>query len=157
MRRGRPRLNPEPVAQDAASPDAVAPSVKPARRRPRGDVNGMNMKLDAPERPGYVRRWVNDDRGQIAKAEFLAYDFVHDTGIKKDAEGTRIARRVGTKDGGEPLYAYLMETPVEEYRAGLEDKEKPLKAVDDAILSGQPAVGQVEKSYGSGSIDTTVR
>jgi hypothetical protein len=157
MRRGRPRLNPEPVAQDAASPDALSPPVKPARRRPRGNVSGMHLKLDAPQRLGYVRRWFHDDGNRLAQAQDLAYDFVHDTGIKSDAEGTRIARRVGTKANGEPLYDYLMETPVEEYRAGLEDKEAPLKAIDDAIREGQPGVGQVEKSYGSGSIDTTVR
>lgn len=156
MPRGRPRATLGVTEQ----PEATAEQTenKPRRRRPRGDVNGMHKKLDAPQRSGYVRRWVNDDdKGRIAQAENLAYDFVTETGIKSDAEGTRIARRVGTKDGGEPLYAYLMETPVEEYQAGLEDKEAPLKAVDDAIRSGRAAVGQVEASYGSGEIKTTVR
>jgi hypothetical protein len=33
----------------------------PARRRPRASTGGFSLKLDAEQRPGFVRRFVNGD------------------------------------------------------------------------------------------------
>ena len=128
-RRGRPpldRTNKDPMAGE------LAPSETAGRRR-RGKVGGHALKLSAPVRAGFVRRWVNDDDMRIAQAHDLAYDFVTDASAQTSDVGSRISRQVGTKANGEPLRAYLMETPDEEYRAGLIEKEAVSSQIDDAM------------------------
>ncbi len=149
-RRGRPPLTEtgNVLADNLAAPDA-------RKRRRRASVGGHTLKLQAPTRAGYVRRWVNDDGNRIANAEELAYDFVLDTSIQGTGEGSRVSRLVGTKANGEPLRAYLMETPKEEYRAGLADKEAVNRQIDEAITSGVDSTGQLapaSEQYGEGSI-----
>lgn len=129
----------------------------PAKRRKRGSVGGFKKKLDAPERKGYVRRWVNDDGNRLAEMGELAYDFVSDTSIKSSDAGSRISRLVGTKANGEPLRAYLMETPEKEYQAGVDEKEAQLKEIDEAMHrlvneQGQTATPSAEQ-YGQVSIN----
>jgi len=81
----------------------------------------------------WMHRWVNDNDMRIAQAGDLAYDFVTDPDAKSTDVGSRISRQVGTKANGEPLRAYLMETPDEEYRAGLAEKEAVTRQIDDAM------------------------
>lgn len=148
-RRGRP-----PHVATAEAP-AADPAAATARRRRRASVGGHNLKLEAPTRAGYVRRWVNDIGNRIAEAEQLAYDFVTDTSIQGTGEGSRVSRLVGTKPNGEPLRAYLMETPEEEFQAGAEDKEAVNRQIDDAITRGEDSTGQLgpkSEQYGEGSI-----
>lgn len=128
VRRGRP-----PVTDKSADDAFTAPNL-PGRRR-RASVGGHALKLKAPSRDGYVRRWVNDDANRLAEAQELAYDFVSDSAIQSTGEGSRVSRLVGTKANGEPLRAYLMETPVEEFQAGVSEKEAHLKEIDDAMLA----------------------
>lgn len=126
----------------------------PGRRR-RSRVGGHAFKLTAAERPGYVRRWVNDTNNRIAEAQELAYDFVSDPAIQSTGEGSRISRLVGTKANGEPLRAYLMETPVEEYRAGVAEKEAELRQIDEAMHGIVDETGQSAprgEQYGQVSI-----
>lgn len=110
------------------------------------------MKLAAPVREGYRRRWFNDVPGRLAEAEELAYTHVTEQGIKSDGPDSRIRRLVGTQASGQPLFAYLMETPEEEYRAGIQEREEAHRTVDDAIRAGRDATGQMKDSYGEGSI-----
>jgi hypothetical protein len=148
-RRGRPPLHDNPPVQVP-----TGETVSPGRRR-RASVGGHALKLTAPEKPGFVRRWMNDSGNRIAQAEDLAYEFVSDPSIKSTDEGSRVSRVVGTQANGEPLRAYLMETPVEEYRAGLEEKERHNSQIDEAIRSGVDSTGQLgpaTETYGQGSI-----
>jgi len=150
-RRGRPPQNraPEPVAGD------VTQDAAPARRR-RAPVSGPSLKLAASSRPGYHRHWFNDDKNRIADAHELAYEHVSDPSIQSSSSDTRISRLVGTKANGEPLRAFLMETPVEEYEAGLTEKEMQPRQIDEAIAAGRDSTGQMPPSsetYGHGSID----
>lgn len=147
-RRGRPPVN------QVGETQAEAP-VKAATRRRRASVGGHSLRLEAPSRPGFERRWFNDDGNRIATAEELAYSFVTDTSISGTGEGSRVSRLVGTKANGEPLRAYLMETPVEEYQAGLAEKEAHNRQIDDAITRGEDSTGQLApagEQYGAGSI-----
>lgn len=142
-RRGR-RTN-AAIAAEAAHNDAAATAVEtnaPTRRRKRADLNGQHLKLKAPERPGFHRRWFNDNPGRIAMAEELAYDFVSDTGIKSDSPDSRVRRLVGTQASGAPQYAYLMETPLSEYQAGIEEKEESHRTFEEAIRRGEDPLGQ---------------
>ena len=148
-RRGRP-----PLASSTDETGNVIADMTPKRRR-RASVGGHALKLQAPPRAGFVRRWFNDDGNRIADAEGLAYDFVTDVTIQGTGEGSRISRLVGTKANGEPLRAYLMETPEEEYRAGLDEKEGVNRQIDDAIMGGLDSTGQLappSEQYGQGSI-----
>lgn len=150
-RRGRPPMNGDTMTAEAAPIDSAAP----AKRRRRSSVGGHNLKLLAPGRAGFVRRWVNDDGNRIANAQELAYDFVTDQSIQTTDTGSRISRLVGTKANGEPLRAFLMETPEDEYRSGLDEKEAVNRQIDEAITRGVDSTGQLapsEEQYGEGSI-----
>lgn len=141
-RRGR-----RPASETAISNEGDTTAVAPAKRRRRASTGGMKLKLAVPQREGYVRRWFNDVNGRIAEAEELAYDHVTDSGIKSDSLDSRVRRQVGTQANGQPLYAYLMETPVEEYRAGIDEKEEIHRAVDQAINEGRDPTGRVQDAY----------
>lgn len=127
VRRGRP-----PVRDKAAS-EAENLSTPRVGRRRRASVGGHALKLSAPPREGFIRRWVNDKDNRLAEAGELAYDFVEDSAIKSSGDGSKVSRLVGTKANGEPLRAYLMETPVEEFQAGTAEKEAHLKELDEAM------------------------
>jgi hypothetical protein len=144
-----------PEAQPAEPPkENIAGAEAPRKRRRRSSVGGHALKLTAPARPGYSRRWVNDDKNRIANAEELGYDFVQDTGLKTSSPGSRISRLVGTKASGEPLHAFLMETPDELYAEGVAEKEAVNRQIDEAIVAGRDSTGQMSptETYGQGSI-----
>jgi hypothetical protein len=175
-RRGRPPANASPP-EAPGTPHFDAPAAKPAElqadatanepanngaapkpRRRRASVGGFSLKLGAPSRPGYQRRWFNDVGNRLAQAEELGYDFVLDKGVKTSSPGSRISRLVGTQANGEPQTAFLMETPDELYAEGVAEKEAVARQVDEAILRGEGTsdspMSQIPKSetYGEGSI-----
>lgn len=133
-----------PKPQEAAKPN------EPRRRR--SSVGGFALKLSAPSREGQNRRWVNDDGNRIAQMRELGYEFVSETGIKTADPGSHVTRLVGTKANGEPLHAHLMETPIELYAEGVDEKEAANRKIDEAIASGRDSTGRLENQYGHGSI-----
>jgi hypothetical protein len=135
---------PVPVtpAVRAAAEEKSEEAVPTTRRRKRADVGGQHLKLKAPPREGYQRRWVNDTPGRIAMFEDLAYAHVSEQGIKSDSPDSRVRRLVGTQAGGAPQYAYLMETPLEEFQAGIEEKEEARRPFEEAIRRGEDTLGQ---------------
>lgn len=147
-RRGRP-----PVADKTAT--TAGEAAQPAKRRRRASVGGHAMKLSAPAKPGHTRHWFNDIRNRIAEAHELGYDHVTEQGIKTDGPGSRVSRLVGTKPNGEPLHAFLMETPDELYAEGIAEKEAHNRQIDEAISAGSPTdtpIGPASETYGEGSI-----
>lgn len=122
------------------------------KRRKRASLNGLRLKLEAPERKGYVRRWVNDDGNRVAELYDRDYEHVEDTTIQTDGEGTRVKRRVGTKKDGSPLYSYLMEIPEKYYQEDQKEKAKPLDEFNDALKRGQ-----VGRQAGDGLTVETVK
>lgn len=145
------QVAPEQGAQPSETGESKAE--KPTRRRRRANTGGFHLRLAAPQREGYHRRWVNDEPGRLANFEELAYDFVRDPTIKSDGTDTRVRKHVGISKSGQPLYAYLMETPIEEYRAGQADKEEAHAAFEAAINRGEDHTGRMSNSYGRGSIE----
>lgn len=148
-RRGRP-----PLSDNAAPKHDTGETTTPSRRR-RLSVGGHALRLLAPVKEGFMRRWVNDVRDNVANRQELAYDIVSDPSIKTTDAGSHVSRIVGTHANGEPLRAYLMETPEEEYRAGEIEKEAFSAHIDDAINRGADSTGQLGSSsetYGHGSI-----
>lgn len=152
-RRGRPPATQEGSEPINATTAAISESSdKPVKRRRRESIGGMKMRLQAEARPGYHRRWFNDSEGRLAEAGRLAYEHVKDNSAKSDGIDSNVRYPVGTKANGQPLYAYLMETPIEEYAAGQEEREELHSAVDKAIMDGRDATGRVQNAYGEGSI-----
>jgi hypothetical protein len=132
------------------------PAAEGAPRRRRASVGGHALKLSAPAKPGFKRRFFNDDGNRLADAEELGYDHVSETGLKTSSPGSRVSRLVGTKANGEPLHAFLMETPDELYAQGEAEKEAACRTVDDAIRAGRDSTGQMSptETYGQGSINS---
>lgn len=149
-RRGRP-----PAIQDTIPVETVREEGElPSKRRRRAKVGGAAMKLEAPSRPGFHRRWFNDATNRIAVAEELGYEHVSDTGLAKHSPGSRISRRVGTSSDGKGLNAFLMETPDELYAEGDAEREAIHSRVDQAIVEGAVSgdLGPRDGAYGHGSI-----
>jgi hypothetical protein len=142
---------------EAAAAPTAETDATPQKRRRRASVGGHALKLQAPARPGYSRRWLNDEGNRIADAEELGYDHVHEAGLQTSGPGSRISRLVGTKANGEPLHAFLMETPDELFAEGVAEKEAHNRQIDDAIIAGRDSTGQMSQvpsseTYGQGSI-----
>lgn len=151
VRRGR-----RPRVQQAEQPaiDTAPKADKLPGRRRRASVGGHALKLKAPTRAGFKRRWFNDDGNRLADAHELGYAFVSETGIETSAPDSRVSRLVGTKANGDPLRSYLMETPDELYAEGEAEKEANNRLVDEAIVAGCDSTGQMSptETYGRGSI-----
>jgi len=152
LRRGRP-----PASQKALSPkpqneaESEAPKTKAATpvavRKPRSSVAGGNLKLHAPDRPGFRRRFVNDTGNRIAELQELGYTLVEDSAIATHGPGSRINRLAGTQDGGAPLKTFLMETPNHLWEQGMKEKEAEREEVDLAINQGRDPSGEVDPAH----------
>lgn len=153
LRRGRPRKMETTASATADSEVSATTGASTPKRRRRYSVGGHALKLGGvPQREGFVRRWVNDDSNRLAEAEELAYTFVEDARVQSTDTGSRISRLVGTKASGEPLRAYLMETPIEEYRVGVDEREENHRQIEAAIVAGRDSTGKLENQYGHGEI-----
>lgn len=125
--------------QPAQTTDGEA--VPRLQRRSRSSTGGMGLKLDAPERPGWTRRWVNAaDPLRMERMKELGYAPVSDAAsegnARTDGMGTRISRMAGKTDEGAPYQAILMETPNELYQQGEREKEDERARFDEAINRG---------------------
>lgn len=150
----QPVMPPPPVdLTKALTHPPKADKSEPRRRR--ASVGGHSLKLTAPARKGQNRRWFNEDGNRLADAKELGYEFVSETGLKTSDPGSRVSRLVGTKANGEPLHAYLMETPDELYAEGVAEKEAANRLIDEAITAGRDSTGRIgDTQYGHGSITT---
>lgn len=148
-RRQARRQNKPPIvlADVLQTPPADAPAEAPseAPRRRRQKLGMAALKLAAPARPGFTRRFFNDNGNRIAEAHELGYTPVSETRAKTPGLGSLDSRLVGTKASGEPLQAILMETPNELYAEGLAEKEAQSAAIDQAIMSGRDSEGQMSQ------------
>lgn len=153
-RRGRPPKAIPAVTQELADTETETPGT-PVKRRRRASVGGHALKLQAPERPGYVRRFFNDTGNRLAEADALGYDVVSDPGIQSTDLGSSVSRLAGVKPTGEPLRTVLMETPEELYAQGMAEREAHNRQIDEAITAGIPTEGQIApagQQFGEGSI-----
>lgn len=155
-RRGRP-----PQGAAATAPEATSEATPRDQRRIRPKISGAAaLKLGAEERPGFVRRFVNNAPGRIQAMEDLGYAMVSDRAgaeeKRTDSLGTRISRHAGTTDRGEAMQTFLMETPVEEFNYGIEDREEARKPFEEAIRRSADPTGQVEGAYAP-SVKSTLR
>lgn len=144
----------ESGSQAETKNDGRAVAGSQTKRRRRASVGGHALRLQAPKRKGYTRRWINDDGNRLADAFELGYDYVQEAGIQSSDPGSRISRLVGTKANGEPLRAYLMETPDELYAEGVAERDAHTRQIDESLVAGRDSTGQMvpNETYGHGSI-----
>jgi hypothetical protein len=120
-------------------------------RRKRVPLGVPRAKLNAPTKPGKVRRWVNDDGARLAQAQLGGYEFVQEDIAPGDPDvknanrdlGSKVSVPVGKKDNGEPLYAYLMEIDEDIYKADQLEKERENERLEAAIRRGEDQHGAV--------------
>ena len=95
------------------------------------------------EVPGHHLCWMNDD-GNVEKALESGYEFVskHETEIENGVAPSnvdmtdRIKLKVGTLEGGAPLYAYLMKIKNEWYEEDMNAIEQENRKIEEAIAGG---------------------
>jgi len=104
--------------------------------------------LQAEEREGYKRRWVNDDGPRIKNFLDAGYTFVQDPFATKIDKSSGIPSQMGSAvktKVGQNLFAYLMEVPMEFY---LEDQAIKQKRVDETEESFDPDHFAAKGMYG---------
>lgn len=114
-----------------------------------------SAKLAVTPIPGYHLRWINDENSQVQVAQEGGYEFVakDETGViagvvSNDGNlGDRICRLVGTKQGGGPLYAYLMKVPEEYYLEAKAELAKIADKKDHSIRMGTAGMQGSDSFY----------
>lgn len=106
---------------------------KETGRAERIPLGVRRQRLEAPQRAGFVRRWVNDWPGRLVAAKSAGYSFVY---IEAEEEGSRRSETVGVNEDGSPLLAYLMEIKESFYRQDQEAKENDIAAQESTISRG---------------------
>lgn len=124
-------------------------------RKKRIPLGVPRSKLNAPQRQGYYRRFINDTVGRITGAISGGYNFVSKTDLNRRQkgmtgddfkQGEAERRLVGRQEGGEPLFAYLMEIPLEWYEA---DQKEKMDAIleTEAVMKRGPEEGNAQGMY----------
>ena len=98
------------------------------KRRPLGTVE-QRLRLEAKD--GFVRRFINDDRNRLELAQKGGWEFV------TNDKGEKIQEVVGSKEGGQPLYAFAMEIREDWYNEDQAKKQAELDKTDEAIRRGR--------------------
>lgn len=134
----------EPLASAPKSSETAntADPVAKTHRRKRASVGGFQLKLDAPQRAGFVRRFVKNDPSRIMRMQELGYDFA-EADTRTDDLGTRITRHAGKGEFGQPEHLVLMETPEDQYAIGVAEKEEQRLPFEQALRAGHATDGEL--------------
>lgn len=120
------------------------------RRKAHSQEYGPSYRLTIPNNiVEYLKvhdlasRWINDnDSGRIYdKTQRDTWDFLTNAEVSDDPRnaiqnGERIARRVGTKEDGSPLLAYLCVKPRKWFNEDAAKRSKPHEEMMDQIREG---------------------
>lgn len=117
---------------------------KTASRAERVPLGVPRSKMSVPNRPGFVRRWVNDNGSRLHAAQQAGYEFVDDPSLKVGDQtqtmnsdlGGAISQVVGKREDGSSMRAYLMEIPDEFYQEDQQAKQAQVDQIDQAIKTG---------------------
>lgn len=119
---------------------------KAGGRKERVPLGIPRLKLQFPERPGFVRRVMADRPGRLEDALAAGWQFVTKleggSGFEDLSTATtagidsRISRVIGVNDDGSPLRGYLMEIPKELYDQDQAMKEAVLAEREAAMRAG---------------------
>lgn len=139
------------MAGEAGEGGGEGGGVPKRERRRRSATSGLSLKLEAPGRAGFVRRWVDNHPARVLAMQELGYDLAGEKAgegaARTDGLGARIERLGGRRESGEPQHLVLMETPADEYGAGATEKEDQLKPFEDAIRRSADTTGRLSNAY----------
>ena len=118
-------------------------------RTRRNAFNGTTQKLTVErEIPGYKLYIFNDTPGRIQQAQSSGWEFVHPEEVggattnvvsRNTDIGDKVRYLVGTTDGGEPLFAYLMKIKTEWWEEDQRELQVRNDKTDAAIRGGKLA------------------
>jgi hypothetical protein len=137
--RGRPKVRGREVTHE--------PSREPEGRAERIPLGSHRQKLVSDTRPGFVRRWINDKGARLQYAMQGAWSFVRKDGstAKSSDPGEGVSQVVGTKEGGEPMRAYLMEIRKDWFDKDQAAKQERIDEREAQINRGKDEHGEVGK------------
>lgn len=133
-------LPPQVIEAEAEEGEVIRDGV---RRVPLGQ---HVAKLALPERPGFVRRWINDYPGRVQQAVGGGYEHI------KDGKGQPLTRVVDKTSG---LVSYAMEIPREFYDEDKLAKQNSLNATDESMHNGTFKKDPDAQTYGGIKFDVT--
>lgn len=132
--------------------------------RARVPFSANRKRLEVDERPGYFRRWFNDQDGRIERAlaagyELVAKGDVKQVGDKDVANGntdmnSMVSRVVGRTAENQPIRAFLMEIRNEWHAADMAKKEETNRLVDEAVRAGTAGGAAIGNQYGEVKLQT---
>lgn len=112
-------------------------------RRKRKPVGATQLRLEAPVRPGYVRRWVSDIKNRLIRFEEGGWAFVQNkndadksSGVHAQTSDSRVRQVVDRAVGGQPIYGYLMEIERALYDEDQATKASELSELDEQLRGG---------------------
>lgn len=122
------------------------------KNRPERKPLARRNRLAAAVKPGYVRRWVNEEHGAVER--YLAAGWALVSGADEDTSDKRAgdASQTGTvtrtvvnkKPGSTAKTAVLMEIPEEWYYEDFKAKQAELDKVDDilrrSVINSDPSL-----------------
>lgn len=126
-----PRTVGRPRQADARA--ELAEEREPKGRRQRVPLGSMRLKLTAPKRRGFHRRWIVDRANRLQEAQLAGYEFVRDEESIEDA-GMGRDSRVKQYSGEEILY--LMEIPQAFYDEDQRAKQAEIDEIDETLRRG---------------------
>lgn len=117
------------------------------------------------EIPGYHMCWKNDYKGELEDSLESGYEFVFRGETEQEDGltpsnihlGDKIQLKVGTKENGDPMYAYLMKIKQEWHEEDMAEVANQNRAIEEAIQGGniQSQVGMDGKYVSNISIRRT--
>jgi hypothetical protein len=118
------------------------------RQRPQRRPIGTGNVLTAAQRPGFVRRFVNDHDGRVERFLEAGYEIVRnpaaDTSDPKAGKASNLGSPVRKSVGG-GMHAVLMEIPADWYAEDQANKQREISDVEQSMR--RPNVG--DGQYGS--------
>lgn len=137
----------EKVAEEVAQTPRTLTDRHDPRPRRRMTFGSSKLGVDCSKlhAQGFYCHWINDYPGRISDAHEVGYQFVHLSEIESSPTigaptadgGTKVSRRVGVKEDGTELLAYLMKIPQEWKRENDAVYSERADAIDHQIRSGK--------------------
>ena len=119
-----------------------------AKKRPKRVPLGTRNVLKYPDRPGYVRRVVNDVEDRIQRFQNAGYEIVQNKNLPSGDPRAGDASQMGmpvSKSVGNGVKGVLMEIPEDWYKEDQQSKQDKISADEGAMRQNK---GGVEGAYG---------
>lgn len=136
-------------AEEEQSLEVMAIEPKGKAKKVRKPFGRQEAKLAYPARPGFSRRWFNDDPGRVQRAMDAGYILVTEN-------NKPVTFPSGVNKQGLPRVLHLMEIPQEFFDEDFAAKQEALDEVDRTIYTGHHNEEPGDGRYVPKSIPITV-